>query len=158
MNETSPKASKKFKISFGVILLLLAVSIYYNYSFSSQIKVLKDPGAASQRQIDKTLAEIGKFIELPSDEVPTLAVVNDLSQLQGQEFFAKAALGDQLIVYAKARKAILWRPSEHKIIEAAPLSSDQSAAAPAPVSVPEPVPTASAVVETPTPSPSPKKK
>lgn len=51
------------------------------------------------------------------DETPTIATVSDITKLQGQPFFAKAQNGDKVYVYSNAKKAILYRPSENKIIE-----------------------------------------
>jgi hypothetical protein len=81
---------------------------------------------------NKSLIEsVGKLIILPIDEQPTVATVADLDKLKDQPFFAQAQLGDKVLIYQNAKKAILYRPSENKIIELAPLNNttqDQSAA------------------------------
>lgn len=68
------------------------------------------------------LAEVGKLIELPSNETPTIATIKDAaSAKQGQPFLAPAENGDVLIVYPNAREAILYRPSSNKIIVVGPV-------------------------------------
>ncbi len=65
---------------------------------------------------------VGRLIVLPEDEVPTIATVTDLEALQGQPFFANAKLGDKVLIFAKAGKAILYDPVEQKIVEVAPVN------------------------------------
>jgi hypothetical protein len=160
MYESTSKSSPLFKIIFAVVSIIALVSLYTNYHLWSQVKDLKDPSGSAQKRLDDTVAEVGKLISLPAGETPTIAEVEDLAKLKGQEFFAKAALGDQVLVYSVARKAILWRPTEHKIIEVAPLGVSRPDSTPEPVT---PIPsTIIAPVEThtptPTPTASPKKK
>jgi hypothetical protein len=73
------------------------------------------------------VAAVSKLIVLPASEQPTIATVADLSKLQGQPFFANAQVGDKVLIYSQAGKAILYRPSENKIIELAPLDVSASA-------------------------------
>ena len=65
-------------------------------------------------------------MELPQDEVPTVATISDKEKLAGQTFFARAENGDILFAYTTAMEAILYRPSTNKIINVAPISINQS--------------------------------
>lgn len=73
-------------------------------------------------------------MELPAGEQPTLATVADQEKLKGQDFFSHAQNGDKLLIYPKAKKAILYRPSTGKIIEVTNLTSGSQ---PVPVVPPE---------------------
>lgn len=66
--------------------------------------------------------EVSKLMELPTDEVPTVATVVDADKVKNQAFFAHAQNGDKVLLYAKSSKAILYRPSTQKIIEVAPIN------------------------------------
>ena len=70
---------------------------------------------------------VGQLILLPSDEVPTLATVSDINVLKGQLFFQNASNGDVVLMYAKARKAILYSPRLNKVIEVAPITDAETA-------------------------------
>lgn len=87
-----------------------------------------NPAVKSAEENKQLIEQIRKLIILPEDEEPTIATVNDLSKLQNQPFFANAQIGDKVLIYNKAKKAILFRPSENKIIELAPLIDNSSAA------------------------------
>ncbi len=82
--------------------------------------------AAAQKDAQNLVDEVGKYIDLPGDETPTIATVSDAEKLKGQAFFAKAQNGDKVMFYTKAKKAFLYRPSTKKIIDVAPLSVGQN--------------------------------
>lgn len=106
-------------IGFGA-----AGGYYYNQYNDSQkeVKRLSNPQEAAKAQVSDAVASIGKLVDLPSGETPTLATVNDPAKLKGQAFFANSKVGDQVLIYTQAKKAILYRPSTNKIIEIAPVN------------------------------------
>ena len=80
---------------------------------------VKDPGGGESSQY-QLISQVGSLLELPPEE-PTIATVTNLKKLEGQLFFVHAELGDKVLLYEKARKVILYRPSAHKVIEVAEL-------------------------------------
>lgn len=117
------------------LLAILGVLIFLAVA-AGLVKVIQDKNDLKKQvntlsQVQKTDAgdeakqlssEVGKLIELPSDEVPTIATVVDVEKVRGQPFFANAQNGDKVLLYAKTSKAILYRPSAKKIIEVAPIN------------------------------------
>lgn len=108
---------------YGILLIVLFVI--------SQIFVVQyfDKNTATrqaQKQAEQVISDVASIYEVPTDEVPTLATVSDPSKLAGQEFFARAQSGDRVLFYAKSKKAILYRPSAHKIIDVASLSQSEA--------------------------------
>ena len=55
---------------------------------------------------------------------------NSSSKLKAQPFFAKAQDYDQVLIFEKAKKAILYRPSTNKLIEVAVYKSPAGASSP----------------------------
>jgi hypothetical protein len=102
-------------ILFVLLLIALGGAVYfYMEAHGSQ----KDP----QKDLQQTIQSVGKLMVLPSDEVPTLATVSDPEKLKDQAFFAKAEVGDKVLIYTKAHKAILYNPSRNVIVEVSPLN------------------------------------
>lgn len=66
-------------------------------------------------------------MELPKGEQPTIATVSDITKLQGQSFFRNAKNGYKVLIYTKAKKAILYDPIEDKIVEVTSLTLSQQA-------------------------------
>lgn len=62
------------------------------------------------------LDKIGELIDLPN-ETPTIARIDDVTKISEQPFFANAENGDIVLFYTSIEKAILYRPSTHKIVE-----------------------------------------
>jgi hypothetical protein len=63
----------------------------------------------------ETIKKISNYMILPS-ETPSLAVVTDIKKLKGQPFFKVAQNGDELLIFPKETKAILYRPTTGKVI------------------------------------------
>ena len=101
-------------------LFLVSASAYFLVAYRNN---QADPNAALQKETKDLTVRIGRFMELPAGEEPTLATVTDQEKLKGQDFFAHAQNGDKLLVYPSAKKAILFRPSTGKIVEVSNLVS-----------------------------------
>jgi hypothetical protein len=104
-----------------VILIILGLAGAVVYYYKQYKKIKDNPQVISQEETQFVISEVGKIMELPGDETPSLATVQDKEKLKDQTFFRKAENGDKLLIYANAKQAILYRPSVKKIIEVAPL-------------------------------------
>lgn len=78
-----------------------------------------------QAEVDKLVSDVGKLIALPGDETPTIATVTDAEKVKEQPFFKNAKNDDKVLIYTNARKAILYRPSEKRIIEVGAVNINQ---------------------------------
>lgn len=119
---------------FGLVVLIFVGLFFWSNHQVGQLRNDLDSRQNAnkiQEQNKSLIDKVGALIILPDDETPTIATVSDLDKLKGQPFFAKAELGDKVLIYARAQKAILYRPSSNKIIELAPLSDSGTTNAPA---------------------------
>jgi len=110
-------------VTFLVALVLSAsvsLALYFYFQYQQTAKQLETK-TASGSEIEKAIAAVSKLMSLPSDEIPTFATVSDKTKLQQTAFFQKAENGDQVLIYNKAQKAILYRPSVNKIIDVSPI-------------------------------------
>ncbi|PIT88833.1 MAG: hypothetical protein COU27_03510 [Candidatus Levybacteria bacterium CG10_big_fil_rev_8_21_14_0_10_36_7] len=119
----------------GIIILVIVLVVFVlsigitfklyteNKSLSEQLVALEETSAdVGDEEIEDLLARVGDIIILPPDEKPTIATVTTLDDLAGQPFFEKASIGDRVLIYPRARKAILYNPEQHRIIEVAPIN------------------------------------
>ena len=120
------------------IALAIAGYFYYQYRHSAQVADAKEIADLSQ--------EIGQFMILPDGETPTLATVTDREKLAEQPFFQKAENGDKVLIYSQNGRAILYRPSQKKIVDVTSVNVNTQApvvpetpvpASPAPAPAPE---------------------
>jgi hypothetical protein len=96
--------------------------VVYEHFFSTNTSTMTGTQNDSA-DTSQVVSRVGNMMLLP-EETPTIATVSDLSKLQGQKFFAHASKGDIVLMYAKAQKAILYSPSQNKIIEVAPITNE----------------------------------
>lgn len=142
-----PKAAVGSKVlPLLLILILVAAGAGMYYLWSGKMAVVReiaelraDPQKIA-RQESKTLVEtVGKLIVLPEGEDPTIATVSNVERLKDQPFFARAKVGDKVLIYTSARKAILYSPQANKILEVAPVNigNQQKGAGVSPSAAPE---------------------
>lgn len=113
------------KVNFvtAVLMLLALAGLGTGGFFYYQNQKLKaNPQQIAQDETKKLIEKVGRLIELPSDEEPTIATVTDKEKLKDQPFFSKSENGDKVFIYTKAKRAILYRPSLNKVIDVAPVS------------------------------------
>lgn len=130
------------RYAFLVLIALVLVLAGSTYYFHSKYSALTGGGKLSDKDVKGLVATVGRLIVLPDNETPTVATVSDPDKLRSQPFFTNSKKGDKVLIYSGARKAILYRPEERKIIEVAPLNL--TTPAPTPTGSPQAMPTPSA--------------
>lgn len=123
------------KIFFLVVAIVLFGGLFSSISyFKHQRNNATNSRANANTDV---IGSVGILMDLPQDEAPTVATVTDKEKVNGQALFAKAENGDRALIYTRAKKAILYRPSINKIIEVMSLgvleSQEQQPAVEAPV-------------------------
>ena len=79
----------------------------------------------STAESSNIIARVTKHYVVPANETPTVAQIRDKESLQkSQEFYQGAENGDYVLVYPKAKLAILYRISIDKLVKVSPVTSD----------------------------------
>lgn len=110
-------------IIFVVIITSLAFGGYFYYQYR-QLK--KNPNAEAQKEAQDLLSKVAKIYLIPTGEEPTVATVSDPNALKNQSFFTQSQKGDKVLIFVKAGRAVLYRPSINKIIETAPINNSKN--------------------------------
>jgi hypothetical protein len=123
-------AKKKYLLIAGIVIFLIAASTPALYFFNQYQKAKKQ--LASQQNIaqderKEILGKLAKIMALPEGEEPNIGTVVDTEKLKDHPFFAKAKVGDKIIYYPQAQKAILYDPVAQKIIDFTNISVNSSA-------------------------------
>jgi LytR cell envelope-related transcriptional attenuator len=135
-----PRYTSREKILYVILGVLAVVGLIFagwsykeyreNQMVSKELALVRrDKPASAGSDVSQLIAQVGSLMVLPQNEQPTVATVTDLDKLQGQPFFANAQVGDKVLIYSQAGKAILYRPGENKIIELAPLNTPEPSSA-----------------------------
>jgi len=126
------KLSKKLILILSTILTLCVIIgfiLYYYLQYQNNQKFLKNPLLASEQEQESIVSHVGKLTQLPTGEEPTIAKVSDITKLQNQPFFQHARNGDYVLIYPKAKEAILYDPDGNKIVQVGPITLNQPAPA-----------------------------
>lgn len=108
---------------FLILFLMASASTFYFYRQNKELR--QNPAKMNEEKVQQVVEKVGQLIVLPEGETPTLATITDPEPLRNQTFFAKGKVGDNVLIYTGARKAILYDPVAHKIIEVAVLNIGQ---------------------------------
>lgn len=123
-----PKTKEEKDLFFKIIIIVLvalalialtASSLFFYFRYKQERS--KNPNV----EIAQLTTTISKFMDLP-DETPTLATVTNKDDLQKNALFDKAENGDKVLIFTKAQKAILYRPSQKKVIEILPINTTET--------------------------------
>jgi len=122
-----------------IVVSLLGYGVVRFLALQKEVQMLKSSPKAAQdaakEDVKQLIEKIGKLIAIPKDETPTVATVNDIEKLKSSPFFTNAKNGDRVLIYTTAKKAILYRPAENKIIDVGPISIGTPSASLAPAAV-----------------------
>jgi hypothetical protein len=132
MSTVTRRINKNAIIFFLAILCLgnLFSTIYYYNKYTETKKFIGDPAAFSQNEAKILKEKVGKLIDLPTDEEPTIVTVTDIEKVKSQPFFAKASNGDKVLIYQNNKKAILYNPTRNQVLEVGPLLTPNTTSTP----------------------------
>lgn len=106
--------SKKWLIVGAVVVALLLATA--GHFFWQYLALKNDPAVANKETIARVTDQVGDILQVPADEEPQVAQVTEPDKLKAQPFFAGVQKDDYLIVYQKAKLAILYREKDRKLI------------------------------------------
>jgi hypothetical protein len=111
------------KIFCGVIIVsLIAFGGFYFYKYQNLNNKYQELTQSVDDKKAKYIAEVSKLYEIPAKdkEDPTFAIVSDQTNLDElkkiSKFYENTKTGDVILLYKEANIAILYRPSDKKII------------------------------------------
>jgi competence protein ComGC len=124
-------ATRNWKLIIIVIVAIIIALVPSIYFYSKYQSAVQNAGI-NKEQTANYVSNLKKLIEIPADENPSsVATVTDVTKLTGEPFFASAKNGDVMFVFDRVNKAILYRPSENKIINVLPVNIAPNVAQPA---------------------------
>lgn len=103
------KKSKLVIVLVTVIVILLVVGGFFTYKYINTVN--NDPTHQAQALVDS----MSRYIDLPKEQ-PTVATIVDRTKLSSQALRDQAQNGDKLLIYSKAKRIILYRPSISKVV------------------------------------------
>ncbi len=86
-----------------------------------------DQSSRNQAESNDVVKDVGQLYILPTNESPTVAAIQNVSKLAGQDFFRDAKNGDYVVVYPKAKVALIYRKSVNKLVNVGPVSLSNNA-------------------------------
>lgn len=109
----------------AIIALVIAIASIafatYQYNETQKLKTSDGQKQVAEDEAKVLKEKVAKLTLLPK-ETPTVATISDITKLKDQAFFNGAKNGDKVLIFTEARKAIIYRESENKIINQGPIA------------------------------------
>lgn len=118
---------KKRRLINIIIILIAIIAIGFGgffYYKLHKLQIKSNQNQLKEKEVDSLLSKVSDLYLLPEGERPTVATVSDPLALKDKSFFTQSLKGDKVLIYTKAGKAILYRPSIDKIIETVSIQSN----------------------------------
>lgn len=116
---------RRSTITLVVVAIVVVIALGVAGFFAKQYYDLKaNPNMAAEEETAQLTEQVGKLYELPKDEEPIVGEVKDKEKLKDQPFFKNAQNGDKILIYQKAKIAIVYRQDENKLINVGPIAID----------------------------------
>ncbi len=71
------------------------------------------------------LEKVGKHLILPN-ETPEITTIEQAGELNAQPFFSGVKDGDKILIYPKAARIIIYRPSDNILVNVGPIVDDSA--------------------------------
>jgi hypothetical protein len=120
--DKKPKALLAVGITIIVLLVAgLATGAVYLYQENQRLRDPAEVQKITDAENDEILQKVSNLMHLPKGEA-VFATVTDKEALKDQPFFAEAENGDKLLIFSESSTAIIYRPSENKIVASGPVA------------------------------------
>ena len=105
--EKKRKKLPKLTIALSILTVIaIGASVYFYLLYSGT----QSQATKQQQVVDK----IAKAVELPG-EAPTVVTVADKTRLTNKQLADKVDNGDMILVFAQAKRLVIYRPSIAKV-------------------------------------------
>lgn len=124
----SIRLSKRRFLRPLIALVIVGLLVFFAYEYAhtkNQLEKLSNPKTATESATQQLINSVSKLMQLPNNETPVLASINNAASLRSQGgfaryFYANAQNGDKLLIYTKNNLGVIYRPSTNKIIASGP--------------------------------------
>lgn len=122
--QETPTPKKKYFSTIIIAVVVLTSLSFGGYFYYQYTQLKKNPNTEAQKEAKDLLSKVARIYLIPTGEEPTVATVSDPNALKNQSFFTMSQKGDKVLIFVKAGRAVLYRPSIDKIIETAPINNN----------------------------------
>lgn len=104
-------------VAIVFVVVAIAAIFFAGQFFATQ----SNSKTADDATKDRILGKVESLYMVP-EGTPTIALVQNKSQLNGQAFYSNVENGDYLVVYDQAKLALIYREAVNKLINVAPIA------------------------------------
>jgi hypothetical protein len=108
-----PRRAKRKPLILLLVLLLMAAVGTSAFLFTKYQQVVNENG---HKEAASIVDRINELVILPSEK-PAVSTVLDKAKLTNSVLKERAENGDKLLIYAKTKRIILYRPASGKVVD-----------------------------------------
>lgn len=123
---TIPRSKSTYVLIIVGVIVLVGLAGVAGFFAKNYFDLKANPQQAADSEVKRLTDAVGKLYQLPADETPIVGKVKDKEKLKDQPFFKNAQNNDDLLIYQKAKIAIVYRDTESKLINVGPIALDSA--------------------------------
>lgn len=113
------RISRQSMIVSALVVVLVAVIAVLGWKY---YELKKSPDSSAKAEVANVVKKVSNLYEVPTDEEPTVAKVQNKRQLPKQDFYKNAQDGDYVLVYANNKLAMIYREKTDKLVNVGPVN------------------------------------
>ncbi|HSE29177.1 MAG TPA: hypothetical protein VLA77_01155 [Candidatus Saccharimonadales bacterium] len=125
-HEPTGVKSKHKIVMVTVAILFLLLALAAGFFFWKWLQLKNNPEQTNENTSQQIIREVSNIFELPTNEEPTVAKIQDKDKLRQQQFFDGAQNGDFILIYSDRKLALLYRQETKKLINVGPISMSET--------------------------------
>ncbi len=102
-----------------LVLVILSIGLYFYIQYKRLQAEIVIPSTTSNQK--PLLQRVSDLTNLPQGEEPEYVRITDINKAKNQPFLVGAKNGDIILLYKKAKLAVLYDPVANRIIQTGPL-------------------------------------
>ncbi len=113
-------------VGVGILLVIAIAAAGVLYTQNRHLRQTAEQSSRMHSSLtnDQVAQKVASVYDAPSEK-PSVAQVADKSKLSSQAFFQNAQKGDYVLIYPKAKIALIYRASTNKVVNIGPISTGQ---------------------------------
>ena len=119
--------NRAFKIIvtlFILFIITLGGAVYFFVQYRKVQTLNNSNSLSTEEEVMNVVGLVSKHVVLPKDEIPSIAIVDNVEELKNLAFFENAKNGFKVLVYRQSGLAVMYDPESDLVVNMAKIEKE----------------------------------